>query len=101
MASEDGYIVQASRDLRCQNKLKADAMAWFSFRRRAKLKCVQRFERADPMVVKVFADLQQARYLKCNQFPEISPRAAQQFEREAWGRLIDYLVKLPPLPTDD
>jgi hypothetical protein len=25
----------------------------------------------------------------------------QQFEREAWNRLIDYLIKLPPLPSDD
>ena len=24
----------------------------------------------------------------------------QQFERKAWNRLIDYLIKLPPLPSD-
>jgi len=25
----------------------------------------------------------------------------QQFERKAWHRLIDYLIKLPPLTSDD
>ncbi len=72
-------------------------MAWFSLRRRAKPKRLQRFEQADPVVVNVFARLQQ--YLKCSQFPDI--RALQRFEREAWDRLIDYLIKLPPLPADD
>ncbi len=60
-------------------------MAWFSFRRRAKPKCVQRFERADAVVVKVFADLQQARYLKCNQFSGISLRAVERFVRLGIG----------------
>ncbi len=76
-------------------------MAWFSLRRRAKPTNVQRFELADPVVVNIFADLRQARFLKCNQFAEISPRVVQRFEREAWDRLIDYLVKLPPLETND
>ncbi len=76
-------------------------MAWFSLRRRAKPNPAQRFEQADPVVVKVFADLQQARSLRCNQVPEISPRAVERFERQAWDRLLNYLVELPLLPTDD
>ncbi len=76
-------------------------MPWHVFRRRAKPKPAQRFEQADPAVVKVFADLQQACYLKCNQFPEISPRAVERFERQAWDRLVNYLAELPLLPTDD
>ncbi len=67
-------------------------MAWFSLRRRAKSKRAQRFEQADPMVVKLFADLQKVRNLNCNH--------AQRLERQAWDRLLDYLVKLPPLPAD-
>ncbi len=67
-------------------------MAWFSLRRLAKPKRAQ-FEQADPVVVKVFADLQKVRYLNCNH--------AQRFERQAWDRLLDYLVKLPPLPADE
>jgi catechol 2,3-dioxygenase len=27
--------------------------------------------------------------------------ALQEFERKAWNRLIGYLIKLPPLPSDD
>jgi hypothetical protein len=78
-------------------------MAWFgmgSRSHRASSKRVRRFEPADRMVVSAFADLQQARYLKCGLFPEISKSAVEQFEREAWKRLIDCLVKLPPLPSD-
>ena len=74
----------------------ADTMAWFG-PRATKPKRVNRFEQADPVVVNLFADLRRARYLKCNQAPGISWRSVEQFERQAWMRLIDYLVKLPPL----
>jgi hypothetical protein len=57
------------------------------------------FEQADPVVVEVFADLHEARHLQRN--PEISPGAVQQFERKAWERLVDYLLKLPRLPSDN
>jgi hypothetical protein len=60
----------------------------------------QRFEQADRVVVEAFADLQEARRLKRNQFPSMSPGAVQRFERMAWSRLIDYLIKLPPLSDD-
>ena len=50
------------------------------------------------VVVEAFADLHEARRLKRNQFPW---NAVQRFERKAWNRLIDYLMKLPPLPSDD
>jgi hypothetical protein len=53
------------------------------------------------VVVEAFADLHEARRLKRNQFPWMSPGAVQRFERKAWDRLIDYLIKLPPLPSDD
>ena len=46
-----------------------------------------------------FADLHEARRLRIN--PAISPGAVQRFERKAWNRLNDYLMKLPPLPSDD
>jgi len=78
-------------------------MTWFSLgsgSRRAKPERVQRFEQADCVVIKAFAVLKKARYLKSN-FPEISPDAVQRFERRAWDRLIDYLIKLPPLPSDE
>ena len=78
-------------------------MAWFgvgSGSRRAKPERARRYEQADRMVVEVFADLHEARRLKRNQFPSKSPRAVQRFEREAWNRLIDYLIKLPPLSDD-
>jgi hypothetical protein len=51
--------------------------------------------------VEAFADLHEARRLKRNQFPWMSPGAVQRFERKAWDRLIDYLIKLSPLPSDD
>ena len=79
-------------------------MAFFSLgsgSRRAKSERVQRLEQADYAVVKAFADLNKARYLQSNQFPGISLGAVQRFERRAWDRLIDYLIKLPPLPKDD
>src|SRR5262249_10198951 len=41
-----------------------------------------------------------ARHLR-SKFPAMSRGALQQFERKAWNRLIDYLTKLPPLPSDD
>jgi hypothetical protein len=79
-------------------------MSFFSLgsgSRRVKSEHVQRFEQADCAVIKAFADLRKARYLQSNQFPGISLVAAQRFERRAWDRLIDYLIKLPPLPKDD
>ncbi len=76
-------------------------MAWFSLRRRAKPKPAYRFEQADPVVVKVFADLQQARSLKYNPVSGDISTAVEQFERQAWDRLLNYLVELPLLPTDD
>ncbi len=79
-------------------------MAFFSLgsgSRRAKPERVQRVEQADCVVVKAFADLHKARYLQSNQFPGISQDAVQRFERRAWDRLIDYLIKLPRLPNDD
>jgi hypothetical protein len=77
-------------------------MAWFgvgSGSRRAKPERAQRFEQADRVVVEAFADLHEARHLRNN--PAISPGVVQRFERKAWNRLIDYLIKLPPLPSDD
>ena len=57
-----------------------------------------RVEQDDRVVVEAFADLHEVRRLKRNQFPW---NAVQRFERKAWNRLIDYLMKLPPLPSDD
>jgi hypothetical protein len=79
-------------------------MTWFSLgsgSRRAKPKRVQRFEQADRVVVEVFADLHEARHLKDNSLSGISRGAVQRFERKAWDRLLDYLIKLPPLPSDE
>ena len=79
-------------------------MAFFSLgsgSRRAEPERAQRFKQADCVVVKAFADLRKAHYLQSNQFPGISLVAVQQFERRAWDRLVDYLIKLPPLPDDD
>ena len=72
-------------------------MAWFgvgSGSRRAKP------QQADRVVMEVFADLHEARHLR-GKFPAMSRGALQEFERKAWNRLIDYLIKLPPLPSDD
>ena len=77
-------------------------MAWFgvgSGSGRAKPERAQRLEQADRVVVEAFADLHEARHLRSN--PAISPGAVQRFERKAWNRLIDCLIKLPPLPSDD
>jgi len=60
---------------------------------------MQRFEAADRVVVEVFADLHEARQLKSKPSSEISPGAVQRFERKAWDRLIQYVIKLP-LPSD-
>jgi hypothetical protein len=79
-------------------------MAWFglgSGSHREKPQRVQKFEQADRVVMKAFADLHKARYLSNHRFPGMSPEAVQRFERKAWDRLIDYLIKLPPLPHDD
>jgi hypothetical protein len=77
-------------------------MPWFnvgSGSRQAKPRRTQRFEEADRVVVEVFADLDEARQLKSKPSREISPDALQRFERKAWDRLIEYLIKLP-LPGD-
>jgi hypothetical protein len=50
-------------------------------------------------VEEAFTDLHEARHLRSN--PAISPGAVERFERKAWNRLIDHLIKLPPLPSDD
>ena len=79
-------------------------MPWFnagSGSRRAKPRSMQRFEQADRVVVEVFADLHKARHLKSKPSSEISRAAMQRFERKAWDRLIDCLITLPPLPSDD
>ena len=79
-------------------------MPWFKVgngSRRAKPERIQRFEQADRVVVEVFADLREARHLKSRPSSDISPGAVQRFERKAWDRLIEYLIKLPPLPRDD
>jgi hypothetical protein len=70
-------------------------MAWFGAKRHP----ARQFEKADPVVVEIFADLHEARHLQRN--PEISPGAVQRFECKAWERLVDYLLKLPRLPSDD
>jgi len=77
-------------------------MTWLNLgsgSRRAKPERVQRFERADRVVVEVFSDLHKVRHLKNNSL--LSLDAAQRLERKAWGRLIDYLIKLPPLPSNE
>jgi hypothetical protein len=61
---------------------------------------MQRFEEADRVVVEVFADLQEVCHLKSNPLPEISPGAVRRFQRKALDRLIEYLISLPPLPSD-
>jgi hypothetical protein len=78
-------------------------MPWFnvgSGSRRGKPKRAQRFQRADRVVVEVFADLHEVRHLESKPLPEVSPGAVRRFERKAWDRLIEYLVSLPPLPSD-
>ena len=78
-------------------------MPWFNVGsgiRRAKPKRAQRFQQADRVVVEVFADLREVRHLESKPLPEISPGAVRRFERKAWDRLIEYLVNLPPLPSD-
>ena len=77
-------------------------MAWFgvgSGSRRAKPD-EQRFEQADRVVVEAFADLHEACRLIRNPFLSMPPDAVERFERMAWNRLIDYLIKLPPLSDD-
>ncbi len=79
-------------------------MAWFgvgSGSRRAEPERAQRFEQADREVVEAFADLHEARHLKSKPSLGLSPDAVQRFERKAWDRLINYLIKLPPPPSDD
>jgi len=78
-------------------------MAWFgvgSGSRRAKPQRARRFVQADRVVMQVFADLHEARHLR-SKFPAMSRGTLQEFECKAWNRLIDYLIKLPPLPRDD
>jgi hypothetical protein len=94
------------RKLHCgadaEPQLERTVMAWFgvgSGSPRAKPERAQRFEQADRVVVEAFADLHEARHLR-SKFPAMSRGALQQFERKAWNRLIDYLVRLPPLSHD-
>ena len=78
-------------------------MAWFgvgSGSRRAKPERAQRFEQADRVVVEAFADLHEACRLIRNPFLSMPPDAVERFERMAWNRLIDYLIKLLPLSDD-
>jgi hypothetical protein len=78
-------------------------MAWFRVGHgsgRAKPERAQQFVQADRVVVEAFADLHEARHLK-SKFPAMSRGALQQHEHKAWNRLIDYLIKSPPLPSDD
>ena len=79
-------------------------MTWFSLgsgSRPANQNACSGSRQADRVVVEVFADLHEARYLKNNQLPGISPSVVQRFERKAWNLLINYLIKLPPLPSDE
>jgi hypothetical protein len=62
---------------------------------------MQHVQEADRVVREVFADLHVARHLKSKPSPDKSLDAVQRFERKAWARLIEYLAKLPPLPSDD
>ncbi len=64
-------------------------------------KRAQGFEPADRMVVNAFADLRRVHNLKCIVLTEACPHAVEHFEPRVWNRLIGYLVKLPPLPSDD
>ena len=78
-------------------------MAWFGVgggSRRAKPERAQRFEQADRVVVEAFADLHEACRLIRNPFLSMPPDAVERFERMAWNRLIDYLIKSPPLSDD-
>ena len=78
-------------------------MAWFGVgggSRRAKPERAQRFEQADRVVVEAFADLHEACRLIRNPFLSMPPDAVERFERMAWNRLIDYLIKLLPLSDD-
>jgi hypothetical protein len=78
-------------------------MPWFnvgSGSRREKSERMQRFQEADRVVVEIFADLHDVRHLKSKPSPEISPGAVQRFERKALDRLIEYLLRLPPLRSD-
>jgi hypothetical protein len=88
-----------TRDIE-RRTLKEVSMPWFSSRA-TKPQRVHRFEQADPVVVKLFADLQRARNLKSNRPSRISILSIQRLERQAWMQLIDYLAKLPPLPNGD
>ena len=54
-----------------------------------------RIKEADQPVVMAFQDLQRAWFLQQNQRGEVSMRAAQQFERNSWDRLLRYLINQP------
>lgn len=63
------------RKFRVEETWKERAMGFFSLgsgSHGAKPKRMQRFEQADCVVVKAFADLHKARYLKSNQFPSFN-----------------------------
>ena len=74
-------------------------LTWGAEAAEQKPKAAQRFQEADRVVVEVFHDLHEVRLLKNKPLPEISPGAVQRFERKAWDRLIEYLIRLP-LPGD-
>ena len=75
-------------------------LGWGAAAARANRNAHSGFVQADRVVVEAFADLHEARHLK-SKFPAMSRGALQEFERKAWNRLIDYLINLPPLPSDD
>ena len=75
-------------------------MAWFGVGSGSRRANAQRFEPADRVVVEAFADLHEACRLIRNPFLSMPPDAMERFERMAWNRLIDYLIKLPPLSDD-
>ncbi len=97
------WLRNAETTIQIEPEWRYMSMTWFSLgsgSRRARPGRVRRFEQADRVVVEVFADLHEAHHLKDNSLSWISPGAVQRLERRAWDRLIDYLIKLPPLPSD-
>jgi hypothetical protein len=88
-----GYVKRAFTDYRKSAK-------FLHLSRRATRNTRSGFEPVDRVVVEVFSDLHKARHLKSNKFAGTSPAAVRRFERKAWDRLIDYLIKSPP-PSDE
>jgi hypothetical protein len=92
--------MRTSRSRKVEGNVPWHGLAWGAGAAEQKPQHAQRFEQADRVVVQAFAELHEARHLR-SKFPAMSRGALQQFERKAWDRLIDYLIKLPPLPSDD